>query len=186
VKIVVKACETEELIKKSRFIGHISPCSSEQDALLFIRQLYQQHPNASHIVYAYRVQSPDGLICRFNDAGEPSGTAGKPIFQHLEGKQLINLVVAVIRYFGGVKLGAGGLTRAYSNLAKQVIDCAEIVEHIEMAELKLHLNYNQLQGLEYHLKKLDGSIIAQDFSDTVITRLKLPKHHVDTLLANLS
>jgi uncharacterized YigZ family protein len=112
VKIVVKACETEELIKKSRFIGHISPCSSEQDALLFIRQLYQQHPNASHIVYAYRVQSPDGLICRFNDAGEPSGTAGKPIFQHLEGKQLINLVVAVIRYFGGVKLGAGGLTRA--------------------------------------------------------------------------
>jgi putative IMPACT (imprinted ancient) family translation regulator len=67
-----------------------------------------------------------------------------------------------------------------------VIDCAEIVEHIEMAELKLHLNYNQLQGLEYHLKKLDGSIIAQDFSDTVITRLKLPKHHVDTLLANLS
>ena len=149
MKIVVKACECEEAIKKSRFIGIISPCQSERDALLLLKNQYERHPNASHIVYAYRIQSPDGLICRFHDAGEPSGTAGKPIFQHLEGKQLIDLIVAVIRYFGGVKLGSGGLTRAYGGLAKRVLDCAEIVEYIEFSELQLTLDYSELQTLEY-------------------------------------
>lgn len=183
MKVVLHPCETEELIKKSRFIGIISPCGSEREALLTLKQLHEQHPNASHIAYAYRIQSPQGLICRFHDAGEPSGTAGKPIFQHLEGKQLIDLIVVVIRYFGGIKLGAGGLTRAYGNLAKQVIDHAEIVDHIEFAELQMTLAYNQLQTLDYQLKKLDGVILAQDFSEAVRVHIKIPKHQIDTLLA---
>ncbi len=183
MKIVVKRCEYEEIIKKSRFIGVISPCQSERDALLLLKSLHELHPNASHIVYAYRIQSADSLVCRFHDAGEPSGTAGKPIFQHLEGKQLINLVVAVIRYFGGVKLGAGGLTRAYGNIAKQTIEAAEIIDYIETVELHLILDYSQLQSLEYHLKKLDGEIINQEFSDQVRTHIKLPKRHRDGLLS---
>lgn len=183
MKIVLKPCETEELIKKSRFIGIISPCRSEREALQLLNRLHQKHPNASHIVYAYRIQSPDGLICRFHDDGEPSGTAGKPIFQHLEGKQLINLTVAVIRYFGGVKLGAGGLTRAYGNIAKQAIDCADIADYIEFTELQLNLDYSQLQQLEYQLKKMDGAIIGQDFSDNVRVRIKIPKHNADALTA---
>ena len=77
MKIVAKGNSYEELIKKSRFIGLIMPCQNEQEALLWLRQLHQQHPNASHIVYAYRIQSADGLICRFHDAGEPSGTPGR-------------------------------------------------------------------------------------------------------------
>lgn len=183
MKIVLHACETEELIKKSRFIGMISPCRSEREAAAILNRLHEQHPHANHIAYAYRILSPDGLLCRFHDAGEPSGTAGKPIFQHLEGKQLIDLIVVVIRYFGGIKLGAGGLTRAYGNLAKQVIECAEIVDYIEFAELQLTLDYSQLQTLEYQLKKLDGTIISQDFSENVHIRLKIPKHHIDTLTA---
>ncbi len=183
MKVVLRAFETEALIKKSRFIGIIAPCRSEREALLILKQLHDQHPNASHIVYAYRIQSPQGLICRFHDAGEPSGTAGKPIFQHLEGKQLIDLILVVIRYFGGIKLGAGGLTRAYGGLAKQVIDCAEFVDYVEFAELQLSLEYGQLQALEYHLKKLDGAIIGQDFSENVHVRIKIPKHHVEALTA---
>jgi len=183
VKIVTQASEYEEIIKKSRFIGIISPCASERDALLLLKSLHERHPNASHIVHAYRIQSPDGLICRFHDAGEPSGTAGKPIFQHLEGKRLINLTVAVIRYFGGVKLGAGGLTRAYGNIAKHVIDNADIVDYIEMADLKLSLDYNQLQMLEYQLKKLDGEIIQQEFAEQVHCQIKIPQTNRDALLA---
>ena len=183
MKIVVKASECEEVIKKSRFIGIISPCQSERDALLLLKDLHEHHPSASHIVYAYRVSSPDGLICRFYDAGEPSGTAGKPIFQHLEGKQLINLIVVVIRYFGGVKLGAGGLTRAYSNVAKQVIESAEIVYYIEMVNLTLDLGYNQLQMLDYQLKKLDGEIIRQDFAEQVRTEIRIPKKNRDAFVA---
>ena len=148
-----------------------------------LKTLHERHPNASHIVYAYRIQSPDGLICRFHDAGEPSGTAGKPIFQHLEGKQLINLIVVAIRYFGGVKLGAGGLTRAYGNIAKQVIDSAEIIDYIEMANFQLTLDYNQLQMLDYQLKKLDGEILQQSFAEQVHTQIKIPKKNLSTLLA---
>ena len=96
------------------------------EVLQHLKQLHDEHPNASHIAYAYRIKTDHGLIYRFHDAGEPTGTAGKPIFQHIEGKELINLLIAVIRYFGGVKLGAGGLTRAYGNTAKQVIEAAEI------------------------------------------------------------
>lgn len=182
--MVVKACECEEIIKKSRFIGIISPCETERDALLLLKSLHELHPNASHIVYAYRIQAPDGLICRFHDAGEPGGTAGKPIFQHLEGKQLINLIVAVIRYFGGVKLGAGGLTRAYGNLAKRVIEAAEIVDYIERVDLQLTLAYSQLQMLEYQLKKLDGEIIRQDFAEQVQvqSQIKIPRHNLEALM----
>lgn len=178
MKIVAKACEYEEIIKKSRFIGVISPCQSESEALGLLKNLHVQHPSADHIVYAYRIQTTNGLVCRFYDADEPSGTAGKPIFQHLEGKQLINLVVAVIRYFGGVKLGAGGLTRAYGNIAKQVIDSAEIVEYVETVVLQLSLAYNQLQMLEYQLKKLQGEIVQQDFAEQIQVRVQLPKHNL--------
>lgn len=183
MKIVTQTTHYEESIKKSRFVGWIAPCQDEQEALRFLASLHQQYADASHIVYAYRVQSPDGLICRFNDAGEPSGTAGKPIFQHLEGKQLINLVVAVVRYFGGVKLGAGGLTRAYGNIARQTIEIAELVEYVEQVALKLELDYSQLQSLEYHLKKFHGEIISQDFAERVVNRIKLPKRHREQFLS---
>ncbi len=184
MKIVLQRHEVEESIKKSRFIGIIKPCGSETDALLFIKQLHEEYADASHIVFAYRIQSPDGLIGRFHDAGEPSGTAGKPIFQHLEGKQLINLVLVVIRYFGGVKLGAGGLTRAYGNIARQAIESAEIAEFIETVNLRLTLDYNQLQALDYQLKKLGGEVLQQSFAEQVVATIKVPKKHADTIITS--
>lgn len=171
----------EELIKKSRFIGVIVPCASENAALQELKQLYSLHPNATHIAFAYRIKTPQGLVCRFHDAGEPTGTAGKPIYQHLEGKQLINVLVAVIRYFGGVKLGAGGLTRAYGNTARQVIDVAEMIEYVEFATLELNLDYKQISMLEYQLKKLDGHIIQQEFAGQVKVLVSLPAAHLKVL-----
>ena len=183
MKIVSKPASVEEIIKKSRFIGIISPCQSESEAHSLLQQLYQQHPNANHIVFAYRIKTDKGLVCRFYDAGEPSGTAGKPIFKHLEGKQLINTLVVVIRYFGGIKLGAGGLTRAYGNSAKKVIDEAQMSEYIEYAEFKLELEYRQIQTLEYHLKKLDGQIIDQDFAEKVRVKIRIPEQNHAALKA---
>jgi uncharacterized YigZ family protein len=172
----------EENIKKSRFIGVIVPCASENDVLLNLKQLHDEYPNASHIAYAYRIKTDHGLIYRFHDAGEPTGTAGKPIFQHIEGKKLINLLIAVIRYFGGVKLGAGGLTRAYGNTAKQVIEAAEIGAFVEMINIPLTLDYKQMQPFECLLKKLDGHILKQDFAEQVRLIIQLPAEQVDTLL----
>ena len=93
---VQSKAEVEDIIKKSRFIGMLIPCQSENVALQQLSYQYQQHPNSSHIVYAYRIKSTTKIITRFNDAGEPSGTAGKPIFIHLEGKDLINLICIVL------------------------------------------------------------------------------------------
>ena len=127
-----------------------------------------------------------GLIYRFYDAGEPTGTAGKPIFQHIDGKQLINVLVAVIRYFGGVKLGAGGLTRAYGQTARQVIEAADIYPYIEMTTVNLTLDYKQIQPLEYALKKLDGQILKQDFAEQVRVVVQLPAEQVAILLQSFA
>ena len=179
----VKSAHTiEDNIKKSRFIGVIAPCSSENQAMLHLKHLYSEHPNASHIAFAYRIKTDSGIIYRFHDAGEPTGTAGKPIFQHIEGTDLINVLIAVIRYFGGVKLGAGGLTRAYGNTARQAIETADIGAYVELVNIRLTLDYKQMQPLDYLLKKLDGQIVEQDFAGQIKLLIRLPAVHVPTLL----
>lgn len=171
---VAQTHTTEELIKKSRFIGAIFPCENEAAVLQALKTLHSTHPHANHIAFAYRLKTDNGMVYRFHDAGEPTGTAGKPIFQHLEGKDVVNVLVAVIRYFGGVKLGAGGLTRAYGHAAKQVIESANLQPYIEMAMLKFTLDYDQFQLFEYALKKADGQIAVQDFGAQIQLTVKLP------------
>ncbi len=178
----VKSEQTiEDMIKKSRFIGFIAPCDNEAAAIKHLQQLHQQYANASHIAFAYRIKTEKGIIYRFHDAGEPSGTAGKPIFQHLEGKDLINVLIAVIRYFGGIKLGAGGLTRAYGNTAKKVLEATETYPYIAFSTLSVELHYNQFQAFEYQLKKLHGKILGKEFADTIKLNIKLPASHVADL-----
>ena len=172
----------EEIIKKSRFIGLIYPCLSEAEAVSYINSLRIEHPSANHIAFAYRIKTEKGTVCRFYDAGEPSGTAGKPIFRYIDGYDLINVLCVVVRYFGGIKLGAGGLTRAYGNTAKQAIVAAEIIEFIELATLQFTLDYNQLQPFEYTLKKFSGKIISQDFVEQVKLQVQLPESQADEFL----
>jgi len=172
----------EEIIKKSRFIGVIFPCHTEQEGQQNLKHLSAEHVNATHIAYAYRIKTDHGLIYRFHDADEPSGTAGKPIFQQLEGKQLVNVLIAVIRYYGGIKLGAGGLTRAYGQAARNAIEVATLYPYIEWVEQLLILDYKELQPLEYLLKKLNGRIISQDFTEQVKVIVQIPAEQVHSLL----
>ena len=170
---------SESEIKKSRFIGVAMHCDSEQSALKQLRQLAAQHASANHLAFAWRIRAAEGFITeRFFDAGEPSGTAGRPILAPLQGEDLINTVVAVIRYFGGVKLGTGGLTRAYGNAAKQAIDAAGKLPWVEMAQLSLKIDYSQLQMLEYQLKQIKGRIVDQQFTDMVSVVIELPAEHL--------
>ena len=186
MQIVSQAHSFEELIKKSRFISAIFPCESEQAALRELKNLHEQHPHASHIVFAYRLKTENGMIYRFHDAGEPTGTAGKPIFQHLEGKDIVNALLTVVRYFGGVKLGAGGLTRAYGNAARQVIESANLQPYIDMVLLNFTLDYEQFQLFEYGLKKAAGEIVEQDFAAQIRVRVKLPAENASALQAQFA
>lgn len=177
---ILRSPSTSEYeIKKSRFIGVAMPCDSEQSALKQLRQIAAQHASANHLAFAWRIRAPEGFITeRFFDAGEPSGTAGRPILAPLQGEELINTVVAVVRYFGGIKLGTGGLTRAYGNAAKLAIDAAEKLPWVKMAQLKLQIDYSQLQMLEYQLKQIHGRIVDQQFTDTVTVLIELPAKHL--------
>jgi uncharacterized YigZ family protein len=177
---------TEDIIKKSRFIGFIAPCANENEVLQQLKHLHSTYPDATHIAYAYQLKTDNGLVYRFHDAGEPTGTAGKPIFQHLEGKQLINVLVAVIRYFGGVKLGAGGLTRAYGQTARQVIEAAELFPYIELITVNLTLDYKQVRALDYWLKKHGGEIVNQTFVEQVRVAVRLPIEQQQDLLQAFS
>jgi len=172
---VAQPTTVEYEIKKSRFIGLIVGSNSEADAIRQLQTLAAQHPHANHLAFAWRIRLADGLINeRCHDAGEPSGTAGRPILAPLEGGSIINTVVGVIRYFGGVKLGTGGLTRAYGTTAKLAIDAITLIPWVEMVILKLDIEYSQLQTLEYQLNKCHGQIIDQQFTDRVQVTINLP------------
>ncbi|MDD2661010.1 MAG: YigZ family protein [Methylococcales bacterium] len=171
---VTESYTSEEIIKKSRFISAIFPCTREQEVFHQLKKLHAEHSHANHIAFAYRIKTNEGVVYRFHDAGEPTGTAGKPIFQHIEGKNLINVLVVVIRYFGGVKLGAGGLSRAYGNMAKQVIDISTLQPYIEMTTLRFTLDYEKFQAFDYALKKVNGQIIEQVFAGQIHLTVTLP------------
>ena len=140
-QILTTTIAVESEVKKSRFIGVAIACETEQQALQQLHNLAAKHPNANHLAFAWRIREPEGFITeRLHDAGEPSGTAGRPILAPMQGENLINAVVAVIRYFGGVKLGTGGLTRAYSHAAKAALANAQLKPFVEMQKLTLTID----------------------------------------------
>jgi len=165
----------EYVIKKSRFIGFIYPCLTEAEAIAYLDTLRSEHVGANHIVFAYRIKTAKGVMCRFYDAGEPSGTAGKPVFQYIEGHDLINVLVVVVRYFGGIKLGAGGLARAYGHTSKLAIKTANIIDYVEWVNCSFIIDYNQLQQFEYSLVRFSGQIIDKEFAGQVKLLVQLPE-----------
>ncbi|GFN35937.1 YigZ family protein [Tepidimicrobium xylanilyticum] len=142
--------EDEIIINKSRFIGYALPIETEQDALDFIDKIRVKHRDATHNVYAY-VVGKDNNIQRFSDDGEPSGTAGIPALEVIKKEDLRNVVVVVTRYFGGIKLGAGGLIRAYTKGAKIGLEAGIIVDMVFHTKLKLRIDYNIYGTVENYL-----------------------------------
>lgn len=175
----------EDTVKKSRFIGIVRPCGNESEILMHLKKLHIDYEGASHIAFAYRLKTEQGICYRFHDAGEPSGTAGKPIYQHLDGRNLVNVLAVVIRYFGGIKLGTGGLARAYGNAARRVIESADIEAYVERVMVRLTLDYSRVQQFDYVLNKLGGRLIEQDFAAQASFLIELPFSQFDPLLKSL-
>ncbi len=147
-------------IKKSKFIAYIYNVSTEKQCIQYLNALNIEHKDARHITYAYVLCSPAYEKC--SDDGEPSGTAGKPILDCIKRNDLTNVMIAVVRYFGGVKLGAGGLTRAYSNSAKEVID------RVSTKEL-------QKQFIAKITVKLDNKYLIENNNNIQITNVNYDK-----------
>ena len=136
----------ERVIEKSRFITYVSHVESEEQAKAYLAKLHEMHPLATHICYAY-VSDKTGNFVRFSDDGEPQGTAGMPILGVLKAKKLFETLVAVVRYFGGIKLGAGGLTRAYSGCAADGVNEAKVVLYDMCVEIAVGVAYSDVKTL---------------------------------------
>lgn len=149
--------EEEIIINKSRFIGHSMPVEKEDDALEFIDKIKSEHRDATHNVYAY-VVGKNSNIQRFSDDGEPSGTAGIPVLEVIKKENLRNVVIVVTRYFGGIKLGAGGLIRAYTKGAKVGLESGTIIDKILHTRLKIRIDYT-LYGMIENYLNTEGYII---------------------------
>jgi len=152
-KTVKQAASDEFIVNKSRFIGYASPCRTEEEALSFLRQIREKHKDATHNCYAYVIGENAGIM-RYNDDGEPGGTAGMPMMEVLKARQVVNCCVVVTRYFGGILLGAGGLVRAYSHGCAIALNAAQVVKMQLSRKLLLDVPYSLWDRVNYGLKSL--------------------------------
>lgn len=157
---------SEIVIQKSRFIGCVCPCKTEEEAQSFIQKNRAQYPDAKHHCYAYIIGSNSGIM-RYSDDGEPGGTAGMPMISVLKNEGLVNLCIIVVRYFGGILLGTGGLVRAYTQSCKAALETAGIVRMELSTLLSCRISYSCWNTLQYQLQKMPVRISDTAFSESI-------------------
>ncbi|MBQ4571096.1 MAG: YigZ family protein [Bacilli bacterium] len=168
----------EQEINKSSFITYLKLVTTPLDAKNYIKEIKELHPNATHHVTAYLV-GPTGEHGHANDDGEPSGTAGLPVLDVFKKNDITNFVCIVVRYFGGIKLGAGGLVRAYSSSASLALKEAGTQPIINYQTLELTFNYSFMNIIENKLKNYE--ILSKDFTTNVTLTIKVPESDITTL-----
>lgn len=173
---------TEQTINKSSFITYLFPVQSEDEAKAQLDLIRQKHHDATHNCYAYIVGSSANIM-KFSDDGEPSGTAGVIIANVLQKNELTNILAIVTRYFGGIKLGAGGLVRAYSSSTAQAVEAAEIIEIIKYSEVSITCDYSNLGIVEKYLSEYEE--LNKEFKEDVSIQIKIPSSDIAELEAKL-
>tara|TARA_R110000803_G_scaffold68646_5_gene130634 strand:+ start:47851 stop:48474 length:624 start_codon:yes stop_codon:yes gene_type:complete len=170
----------ETIVTRSRFICYLKPCTSAADAKAFIKSLQALHPQANHHCYAFIAGRPENSqLYGFSDDGEPSGTAGKPMLSMLIGSQIGELCAVVVRYFGGTKLGPGGLQRAYGGSVKQALAVLPTKLKIPMVRKTLACQYSQVNDVLYYIGQFGGEIIRQDYNENIVLTLALPDEKLE-------
>ena len=179
---ICRAGESEIVISKSRFLGFCIPVSSEAEAQEALARIRKRHYDARHCCYAFRLQQ--GGIARSSDDGEPSGTAGAPILAVLSGAGVENVLCAVVRYFGGVLLGTGGLVRAYCKAASDALQAAEVVSIRVCERISVAVSYASYQLIEPIIRQ-KGYPCEAEFTHQVTLQLTFPAEEAETLIAIL-
>jgi len=167
------------IIRKSRFIGYVKRVETEEDALLFINKIKKKHYDATHNCSAYMIGAHD-QIQKANDDGEPTGTAGVPMLEVLKQQKLKDTVIVVTRYFGGIKLGAGGLIRAYGSTTSQTIKSIGIVQRQLVQGISIKTDYTMLGKLENELRNSEHILDSIDYQDHVDFLVYVKKQAVET------
>lgn len=156
-------------IKKSRFLGQLYPIYTRAEAQQLLQQIRAEHPNAVHVCWVLLCEGDSGL----DDDGEPSGTAAKPMYNVLIHKELFNVLAVVVRYWGGIKLGAGGLTRAYGQAISDAFKTAELIPIEVLTELKLAVNFADESALRRLCEQRKASVLNTDYQEQAVLHIKL-------------
>ncbi len=180
--IPAKTVRTETAVKRSRFIATIGYAEAVDAARNFIRQIRDEMPDATHHVYAFRVGYGNRVIEGLSDDGEPAGTSGKPVMSVIRGADLGDVVIVVTRYFGGTKLGTGGLVRAYGGAAKEALNILPVIEKISTVTLETTVPYHSYEGFKRLLAEHEANIIDETFASNVTVRFTVPEEYREMLL----
>ncbi|MGC7872422.1 YigZ family protein [Desulfosporosinus sp. SYSU MS00001] len=171
---------SEQTIDKSRFIGIGTPVHSLEQINQAMEGIRQDYPNARHYVYAYRLH--EGNLEKASDDGEPQGTGGRPVLDILKHQNLWNILLVVVRYFGGVLLGTGGLTRAYGSTAKLVFEGVQLVRLTLFHQYQLSLTYEWYSSLKYQFEQRNWRIRDEEFLEVIRFIISVPENQTDLFL----
>jgi len=176
-KVPATAVKVEEVIKNSQFITRIERVKTAEAAKAFIKDLNRQYPEATHHCWAYIVGNPKSTtLIGCSDDGEPSGTAGKPMLNVLQHADVGDIVTVCTRYYGGTKLGTGGLTRAYGGGVKLALSQLRLADKINYSALNFTLDYSQLKDCEHLIQDFIVQAVAMDYADKITVRLQVASH----------
>jgi uncharacterized YigZ family protein len=183
-QIPAHSISTEIVIKKSRFIAQLHAVTNREQAMCYLEQAREKYPDARHHCWAYQIGEPNSpTSAAMSDDGEPSGTAGKPILNVIQHKGVGNVMVIVIRYFGGIKLGAGGLVRAYSGATQQAFEKASYNQQRDLYRQSIHCAFADEQRIRHELEVLGGKIINVDYSEKVSLVIEIEQSAISQLTA---
>jgi uncharacterized YigZ family protein len=180
-KTISKPSEGTFRDKGSKFIAYAYPFRDENELKDLLASVKSEHPKARHWCYAYRL-SPDRTVFRVNDDGEPSGSAGRPILNTLLSNDLTDIIVIVVRYFGGTLLGIPGLINAYKNATQEALDVAEIIERTQEDVYKIDFDYLQMNDVMRIIKEDNLEILKQDFDNRCSITFSVRKLHVNQVV----
>ncbi|QCU91057.1 YigZ family protein [Thiomicrorhabdus sediminis] len=184
--IPAEQASAEIEIKKSRFIAYAKAIADRAEGMAWLESIKQQYPDARHHCWAYLLGNPScAANAGMGDDGEPSGTAGKPILNVLNHKGVGDIMIIVVRYFGGIKLGAGGLTRAYGQAAQAVMEVLPVKEQIDLVQMTIICDFSQEQQIRHLLALQEGVIDDVVYSQSVQLKVSLALEAIDELQASL-
>lgn len=181
---VYSATTYEKVIERSRFIANCAHAESEEEAKTFIAGVRAEHALATHNCFAF-IADQSGNLQRFSDDGEPQGTAGIPILEVIKSKKLVQTAVVVTRYFGGIKLGAGGLVRAYAGACADVLAAADIRLFRPCRAMALSVGYEHFDALKKFLAKNPCEETGTDYTDKVTVRVFVAEEEAEAFAASL-
>lgn len=184
MNIIEESKNIEFIERKSKFIGYIKNVNTVEEAQKYIKEIRELHPNATHIVPVYRLIENKQEYLKYNDDGEPQGTAAKPMADIIIRKDIYNVVLLAVRYFGGIKLGAGGLIRNYARVAKELVDICTIKEYEEKVYLMLIYDYSRKALIDSLIEKTAAKNIYTSYLDKINTKILVAKSKIQNFDIN--